>query len=147
PVARFVLVGGPGQGKSTLGQYLCQLYRAAILEGRPPERLVEEVPGVIEALRDQQRPEGLPLVRRFPLRVELKLFSNVLADKPEMTLLQFLAVEISQRGSADFSLAQLKEWLSAYPWLLVLDGLDEVPPSGNRPAVLRAIEEFRVDAA
>jgi len=26
-LARFVLVGGPGQGKSTLGQFLCQLFR------------------------------------------------------------------------------------------------------------------------
>ena len=45
--SRFVLVGGPGQGKSTLAQYLCQLYRAAILNDRPRHLLDERVPGVI----------------------------------------------------------------------------------------------------
>ena len=42
--SRFVIVGGPGQGKSTFGQYLCQLYRAAILQNRPPEKLDDQVP-------------------------------------------------------------------------------------------------------
>ena len=36
---RFVVVGGPGQGKSTLGQFLCQLYRAAILKDQPRTRI------------------------------------------------------------------------------------------------------------
>jgi hypothetical protein len=30
-IGRYVLIGGPGQGKTTLGQYICQLFRAAIL--------------------------------------------------------------------------------------------------------------------
>lgn len=29
--ALYVLVGGPGQGKTTVGQFLCQIFRAAIL--------------------------------------------------------------------------------------------------------------------
>lgn len=39
---RLVLIGGPGQGKSTLGQFVCQLYRAAILKDRPRHTLSED---------------------------------------------------------------------------------------------------------
>ena len=31
---RYVLIGGPGQGKTTVSQFLCQLHRTAILKGR-----------------------------------------------------------------------------------------------------------------
>jgi hypothetical protein len=33
-------------------------------------------------------------------------------------------------------------WLAAYPWILVLDGLDEVPLSSNRSQVMQAIRDF-----
>jgi hypothetical protein len=32
---KYVLIGGPGQGKTTLGQYVCQLFRVALLVDRP----------------------------------------------------------------------------------------------------------------
>src|SRR5262249_38534498 len=35
----------------------------------------------------------------------------------------------------------------AYPSVLVLDGLDEVPPSTNREQVLECIRDFRIDVA
>ena len=41
----------------------------------------------------------------------------------------------------------LRNWLSTYPWFLVLDGLDEVPSSTNREDVLKKIEDFWIDAA
>jgi hypothetical protein len=36
----------------------------------------------------------------------------------------------------------LLEWLGAFPWLLILDGLDEVPQSANRPAVVEAVNSM-----
>jgi hypothetical protein len=130
--ARVVLVGGPGQGKSTLGQYLCQLYRAAILKDRLRERVDDRVPGIIRQL-EQQREEGggLPITRRFPIRIELRAFSYALANAPQLTLLKYLQSEIGRLGSATIRIENLKDWLGSYPWLLVLDGLDEVPPSSN----------------
>jgi hypothetical protein len=32
---RFVFLGGPGSGKSTIGQFLCQIHRSALLDRRP----------------------------------------------------------------------------------------------------------------
>ena len=146
--SRFVLVGGPGQGKSTLAQYLCQLYRAAILNDRPRHLLDERVPGVIRQLEGQREEVGgLPMARRFAVRVELRTFSYALAQDSSLTLLEYLRAEIARLGSAPIPIEDLKDWLSSYPWLLVLDGLDEVPPSSNRADVMQQIEHFQIDAA
>jgi|SRR5271165_1537849 len=55
--------------------------------------------------------------------------------------------DIARLGSATVAIEDLKAWLSSYPWLVVLDGLDEVPPSSNRADVMREIEHLRIDAA
>jgi hypothetical protein len=146
--SRFVIVGGPGQGKSTLGQYLCQLYRAAILKDRPTERLDERVTKIVKQLDNSTDDfPGLPITRRFPVRVELRTFSQALANETQLTLFEYIRRDIAHLGSADIAIEDLKDWLEQYPWLLVLDGLDEVPPSSNRAEVIIQIEHFRVDAA
>jgi hypothetical protein len=43
--------------------------------------------------------------------------------------------------------ADLRRWLSEYPWLLVLDGLDEVPVSSNRDGLMKAVHQFMIQAA
>ncbi|MBS1830840.1 MAG: hypothetical protein JST93_36430 [Acidobacteria bacterium] len=40
----------------------------------------------------------------------------------------------------------LMEWMTKYPWLLVLDGLDEVPSSSNRGDTTEAIDVFLAEA-
>ena len=121
---RFVVVGGPGQGKSTLGQYLCQLYRAAILSDRAL-KLTPEANGVIAAIAEECKAEGriLPTTRRFPIRVVLDRYAAQLAKDETLTLLRYFQKEISRLGSADCTIEDLKRWLAEYPWLIVLDGL------------------------
>ncbi len=146
--SRFVIVGGPGQGKSTFGQYLCQLYRASILRDRPKQRLDDKVSSILKQLeKERSNAGGLPIVRRFPLRIELRNFAHALASEPQLTLREYIRNDISRLGGAALSTEDLKSWLGQYPWLLVLDGLDEVPPSSNRSDVLKEIESFRIDAA
>ena len=57
---RVVLIGGPGQGKSTTGQYLCQLYRAALLRDRA-NRLEVSVRDAIRAIEGHCAEEDLAL--------------------------------------------------------------------------------------
>jgi hypothetical protein len=145
---RFVIVGGPGQGKSTFGQYLCQIYRAAILGDRPKHLLDERVARVIQQLSIQQAEAGgLPLTRRFPIRIELRTFSHTLAANPKLTLFDYIRQDISRLANAEIPAEDLLLWFSRYPWVLVLDGLDEVPPSSNRAEVLTQIDSLLVDAA
>lgn len=144
----YVLVGGPGQGKSTLTQYLCQLFRAALLRNR---QVSWEVERALREIQTRCATGGvlLPTVRRFPVRVTLSDFANELAKTrtDSLSLLGYLAARVQKRTGRNVSAQTFRNWLRAYPWLLVLDGLDEVPPSSNRDAVLAAMGDFWVDVS
>lgn len=145
---RQVLVGGPGQGKTTLGQFVCQLFRAAVLASRPQATLSAEVRDALEQLRTHCGQEGIPVpsVRRFPVRVVLnRLASALAADDGPTSVLEYLSRMIAQRTSREVNPNLLLRWLTHYPWFFVMDGLDEVPASANRDAVLDAIRDFWVD--
>jgi hypothetical protein len=149
--SRVALVGGPGQGKTTLGQFICQLFRAAILADRDPLRIEADARAVVDLIGDWCQRDGyeLPSVRRFPLRVSLSEFAAALAGETPTadSLLSYLAKRIGRRTDTTLDASLFRAWLESYPWLLVLDGLDEVPPSSNRDAVLREIKSFLIEIA
>jgi hypothetical protein len=147
---RFVLIGGPGQGKTTLGQFTCQVFRASILRDRPGKTLSAEVRRALSGILQQCASEGidLPATRRFPIRVILSEFADALErTNGALSLIDYVAKRISMRSGFTIDADALRHWISAYPWLLVLDGLDEVPPSSNREQVLSAIADFWSDVA
>lgn len=141
---RAVLVGGPGQGKTTVGQFACQLLRAAILRGTAGPFS----PDVTQALdRIGHMSDGLPPVcaRRYPLRVDLKHLASSLATaegERANGLFDYLLKRIAKRTNSVVRPEDFRRWLGTYPWVLVLDGLDEVPASSNRQQVLQAIRDF-----
>ena len=147
-LGRLVLIGGPGQGKSTLAQYICQVHRSQLL--RHKCKLDPNVSQVCEAIIESCNREGIEvhLARRFPIRIELARFARVLAEsssgKP-ITLLHYIAQRIRDRTDYDISTTILRNWLEMYPWIVVLDGLDEVPSSSNRDQVLAAAHDFLID--
>jgi hypothetical protein len=148
--ARSVLVGGPGQGKTTLGQFVCQLFRAAMLRDRL-DKLDPEAVTVVELVEEWCRRDGtqLPEIRRFPLRISLSHFAKALADETSDTtsVMSYLTSRISVRTDTSLDPQTFRRWLGEIPWLLVLDGLDEVPPSSNRASVMDAIRDFMVEVA
>ena len=147
---RFVLVAGPGQGKSTVSQFICQLYRASILSTRAPGELSHEVRKALGEISTHSRLDNteLPSCRRFPIRIVLNHFAKELSQRSgDRSLLSYVISRMRSRTNQDISVGDLKQWLKLYPWLLILDGLDEVPPSSNRDDLLAAIQDFWVDAA
>lgn len=145
---RLILVGGPGQGKTTLGQFACQVLRASLLAERPRARLSPEGREAIEAVKSACESSDLPFGRgpRFPVRVVLTDLARALTDQ-EQPLLTYLAKMIAERVGSDVSTDLFRAWLGAYPWFVVLDGLDEVPTNAGRERVMRCISDFWVDAA
>lgn len=135
-----ILVGGPGQGKSTLSQLLCQVHRAKLLAPHAASLDTTErsVVSAFSSLNDLGVSEVQAL---FPLRIVLADAAAWLATEaakgvtPKSNdLLRFLAAQSSMLGAED-----LLRLVAATPWLMVLDGLDEVPSSLDRERVLGAV--------
>ncbi|MFE7675643.1 NACHT domain-containing protein [Streptomyces albidoflavus] len=142
---RYVLVGGPGQGKSTVSQFLCQIYRARLIEGTPVGRTAE-VSQAVRLIAEQAARENLtPNSHRWPVKVPLTQLADELAHGSAKSLLQFIAARASDSSDVNITPQDLREWLGTFPWLLLLDGLDEVPASSNRDQVMSAINEFLMD--
>ena len=112
---RYVLLGGFGSGKSTIGQFLGQIHRAALLDRRPRHLL--ELP-VRDAIRDiratcERERLGWPATPRFPFRIELARFAKALADEKVSTLADYLRNAI--RGAAEFIHEDFLSWFKLPP--------------------------------
>ncbi|WP_280350829.1 NACHT domain-containing protein [Nocardia abscessus] len=144
---RIVLIGGPGQGKSTVTQYLTQLYRAAFIKGTAVAD-TPEVGAACKAVTDHATSIGLtsPVARRWPVRIVLTELADSLSKGAVNSVLHYICAELSRRSAAEVAVASLRAWLRSYPWLVIFDGLDEVPESSNRAEVLNAISDFYIDA-
>ncbi len=134
-VARIALLGGPGQGKSTLLQYVCQVHRARLLNRH------DDVSRIPAAHR------GGPM--RVPFRLDLKAYArwrrHPAAGQPQeppgSSIEQLLSTQVSAAaGGVRFDVADLHAILAATPALIALDGLDEVADVRERQAVADEIE-------
>jgi hypothetical protein len=134
-----VLEGAPGQGKSTVTQYVCQVHRMKLL-GNPIVRTLPDV--------HQQAP------LRLPFRVDLRDFATWLAKRDPFgaepdtqpagwnkSLESFLTALVRHHsGGAAFSVSDLQSVLVLSPTLIALDGLDEVADIPTRTAVVDEIK-------
>ena len=145
---RYVIIAGPGHGKTTVSQFICQLFRAALLVERND---VDDL-AVRDALKDfkhqyELENNSLPVVRRFPIKIVLKDFAQELANQDINSVFEYIATRISKRTGTNVRVKTVKLWLLHYPWLIIWDGLDEVPASSNRQEVLNAVNDFMIDAS
>ena len=141
-----VVRGAPGQGKSTLSQFVSQAHRSAFVP-------------------DQARPPGLPLVDlpRFPVRFDLSDYARWISGvdvwdttsdaaskgrrRParQATIECFIADLMSHAsGGSPVTPEQVQDLYSLLPCIVVLDGLDEVGQPSVRERVVTEIDAFAV---
>ena len=136
----FVIIeGAPGQGKSTITQYICQVHkmRMLALKGR----------GTVE-------PAHFTSSLRLPFKVDLHDFATWLSgnnpfgpatgensqDVSQRSLEGFLSALVRYAsGGSDFNVSDLQTTLGLSSALIVLDGLDEVPEIKQRERVVDEI--------
>lgn len=137
-VRLLAIFGGPGQGKSTLLQFACQIHRAKILD------IPEFLQDVDQAL--------LPKVAIAPIRIELRDLDAWLRGKDpfdpdeasvpdeERTFEAFVCRLFRLRsGGLDFQVLQLHQLVRTTPVLFALDGLDEIADVSHREGLVVAL--------
>jgi hypothetical protein len=137
--------GAPGQGKSTLSQYVCQAHRMQFI----PERLK------VEGLNE-------PATPRFPIRFDLSDYAQWIggadpwspaegvkrAKTPkrsgnQATIECFIADLMTHAsGGIPTDAKAVHELFQRVPSMVVLDGLDEVGSPTTRAKVVTAIDQF-----
>jgi hypothetical protein len=140
----IVIVGGPGQGKSTIAQVIAHSYRVAFLRDTDISRFGITAQHAFDGLRDRLNAAGIPAPtrRRWPMVVELAKAGTAVANSTSgFSLLAYIASLIVVEGKpADPS--ALLDWMRTWPSCLILDGLDEVPDAKARTRLIEAISSF-----
>lgn len=148
PAPRHLIVtGAPGNGKTTVSKFLVQVFRAALLDGASD--LSADHQRTIDGTRTALRRLGrtFPLHRRWPMRVDLAEYAQEGGLAEDTTLLRWIAHKVSARSNlGDVTALALDTWMRQWPWLLVLDGLDEVTETTTRRRLIERVTEFVNDA-
>jgi hypothetical protein len=148
----IVLEGAPGQGKSTITQYLCQVHRMRLLGSEEVKKYLPEA---------YKESEGLEIIPEhhlnshvcLPFRIDLRDLASWLSgynpfsseDKlsegtSHKSLEQFLALLVDHySGGLNFSAADLIAVVKRSRVILVFDGLDEVADIEKRHEVVNTI--------
>ncbi|MCM8734717.1 hypothetical protein M5E06_10990 [Azospirillum sp. A1-3] len=143
-LSRLVLEGAPGQGKSTITQYLCQLYRMILL------KRTSELSKIPAAHR--------PCDAMIPFRVDLRDYASWISGRDPFSddsearipsgsspvLECFLAAQVQRYTGMTFSVDDLTAVSHASQILIVLDGFDEVADISIRNRIVREASDAAV---
>ena len=141
----WFIKGGPGQGKSTLAQYLSQIQRAALILNSDGPQVTAHQKAVAKEVKSRASQFGFwPLAPRIPIYIELKDFAQWYGERGETetrVVLGYLAARLGTNLGQTVQAGMLKRAFSTARWLLVFDGLDEVP-SDVKDAVAAQVTTF-----
>lgn len=138
-IPQVVLEGAPGQGKSTITQYICQVHRMRIMKLPDLLRVPESHRWTAVRLpfKVDLRDLATWLGGKDPFGADLR---EVPADRWHRSLEAFLAAQVQHHsGGVTFNVSDLHAIAKLSAVLLVFDGLDEVADIGRRREVVEEI--------
>jgi hypothetical protein len=142
---RFIIIGGPGYGKSTLTQFLTQIYRAHFLTNANTTAS-DEVRQFIKETADIIKP--VPKWVRFPIKIILKEYAGWIKEittpnnSASVSVVEYVKMLINKKTTGNLTSEEIETLIINLPTIFVFDGLDEVPASSNREQVLNEINIF-----
>jgi hypothetical protein len=140
---KMVFIGGPGQGKSTVTQFLTQIYRVHFLKNFN-KKLSDNSRNFLD---QNMNLDTHPKCYRFPIRIILSDYSewlnNQKKDALSFSILSYIQYRIEYRADEKFSeFGNFRIFLEKLSFLFIFDGLDEVPSTSNRGEVIAEIDNF-----
>lgn len=118
-----VVIGSPGVGKSAMTRYVARICALGAYA-------VEQRLGWNEQLT--------------PIVLPLAAFADARGSQPNLKLRDFLDKKMTERGG-DALRVVISDELSKGRAFILLDGVDEVPESHARAAIVQAVDEFIAD--
>ena len=140
-VSRLVLEGAPGQGKSTVTQFLCQVNRLKILSSYPTE--LDSLDSVYKAAPT-----------RAPFRIDIRDYAAwvagrhpyagakevILPEEGQRSLESFLTMQVSwYSGGLNITQHDLLDFFVRAHSVIILDGFDEIADIDTRVRVVGKI--------
>ncbi len=138
-VSRLVVEGAPGQGKSTVTQFLCQVNRLRLLQKNNELKRIDSL--------------HKPALVRMPFRIDLRDYAawvseqvssaNTVTPTQESSHLEsFLVREVERRsGGLSITTDELLRFFASSYSVIVLDGFDEVADIAIRKRIVAEIRE------
>lgn len=138
---QVVVEGAPGQGKSTVTQYLCQVHRLNLL------RETDELARVPE--------NYVPKSIRIPFRIDLRDYASWLNGKDPFgdetdaarlaklnpILESFIVAQVGRLTGMAFTVTDLAQLTQKSQILIVLDGFDEVADVPTRNRIISEVSD------
>lgn len=136
----YILVGGPGNGKSTICQFIAQVYRESYLRAMGYHSLM------LDGFAEEIKGNYMYQIKksRIPFKIVLREYAAWVSRKrtENISIIQYMIDRIRVISGDSVSIKTIRRMLSERAWIFFFDGLDEVPESSNRQEVLKQIHIF-----
>ncbi|EOS37731.1 hypothetical protein C808_03711 [Lachnospiraceae bacterium M18-1] len=137
----FVLVGGPGGGKTTICQFVAQIYRANYLQATKYTNIYAK-----SFMQEIEESYSYNVnCQRVPFKVILKEYAawiNRQEKDANISIINYMRDRIKKIEGSSLSISEIRKMITQLAWIFFFDGLDEVPETSNRQEVLRQINIF-----
>lgn len=140
PNENFVLIGGPGQGKTTICQFIAQIYRAYYLynvgENQEAGKFISEIESDYHYKIN---------CYRIPFKIVLRDYAAWMNRQEiggNQSVITYMQHRIHEVEAEKLSIKLIRKMLKELAWIFFFDGLDEVPETSNRKEMLKQLDHF-----